>query len=132
MPGVPWQHNPFGAEIEEGFVYGRGAADMKGAVPAMIHAVAGVDRSRLRGRIVVTATATEENLEGVALKAVMDAIPPDFVVIGEATELRLVRGGRGRALPRFTWRRFGRAGPLHAAPGPQRCARHAAGNSGDC
>ena len=39
----------------------------------------------------------EENLEGAALKAVMDAIPPDFVVIGEATELRLVRGGRGRA-----------------------------------
>ena len=96
-PGVPWQHDPFGAEIEDGFIYGRGAADMKGALAAMIHAAAGVDRSRLRGRLLVTATVMEENLEGAALKAVMDAIPPDFVVIGEATELRLVRGGRGRA-----------------------------------
>ena len=70
---------------------------MKGALAAMIHAAAGVDRSRLRGRVVVTATVMEENLEGAALKAVMDAVHTDFVVIGEATELRLVRGGRGRA-----------------------------------
>jgi putative selenium metabolism hydrolase len=96
-PGVPWRHDPFGAEIDDGFIYGRGAADMKGALAAMIHAAAGVDRSKLRGRVLVTATVMEENLEGAALKAVMDAIPPDFVVIGEATELRLVRGGRGRA-----------------------------------
>ena len=96
-PGVPWQHDPFGAEIEDGFIYGRGAADMKGALAAMIHAAAGVERSKLRGRVLVTATVMEENLEGAALKAVMDAVPPDFVVIGEATELRLVRGGRGRA-----------------------------------
>jgi putative selenium metabolism hydrolase len=96
-PGVPWQHDPFGAEIEDGIIYGRGAADMKGALAAMIHAAANVDRANLRGRVVVTATVMEENLEGAALKAVMDAIPPDFVVIGEATELRLVRGGRGRA-----------------------------------
>ena len=39
----------------------------------------------------------EENLEGAALKTVMDVVHPDFVVIGEATELRLNRGGRGRA-----------------------------------
>lgn len=96
-PGVPWRHDPFGGEIENGFLYGRGAADMKGALAAMIHAAAGVDRAKLRGRVVVTATVMEENLEGAALKAVMDAVPTDFVVIGEATELRLVRGGRGRA-----------------------------------
>jgi putative selenium metabolism hydrolase len=96
-PGVPWTQNPFGGAIADGFIYGRGAADMKGALAAMIHAAAGVDRAKLRGRVVITATVLEENLEGAALKAVMDAVRPDFVVIGEATELRLVRGGRGRA-----------------------------------
>lgn len=96
-PGVSWAHEPFGGAIEDGFVYGRGAADMKGALAAMIHAAGKVDRAQLRGRVVITATVLEENLEGAALKAVMDAVQPDFVVIGEATELRLNRGGRGRA-----------------------------------
>ena len=36
-------------------------------------------------------------IEGGALKAVMDDVKPDFVVIGEATQLNLARGGRGRA-----------------------------------
>jgi putative selenium metabolism hydrolase len=70
---------------------------MKGALAAMIYAAAGLDRSRLRGRVVVSATVMEENLEGAALKDVMDAARPDFVVIGEATDLKLNRGGRGRA-----------------------------------
>ena len=96
-PGVQWRHDPFGGEIEDGFIYGRGAADMKAALAAMIHAAGAVDRSRLRGRLIVAATVMEENLEGAALKAIMDVIRPDYVVIGEATELNLNRGGRGRA-----------------------------------
>lgn len=36
-------------------------------------------------------------MEGGALKAVVDFVRPDFVVIGESTELNLARGGRGRA-----------------------------------
>ena len=70
---------------------------MKGALAAMIYAAASLDRARLRGRVVVSATVMEENLEGAALKDVMDAVSPDFVVIGEATDLKLNRGGRGRA-----------------------------------
>jgi putative selenium metabolism hydrolase len=36
-------------------------------------------------------------MEGVALQAVMAAYPPDMVIIGEATDLQIVHGGRGRA-----------------------------------
>ena len=96
-PGLTWTHEPFAGDVEDGFIYGRGTADMKGALAAMIYAAAGLDRSRLRGRVVVSATVMEENLEGAALKVVMDAVSPDFVVIGEATDLMLNRGGRGRA-----------------------------------
>jgi putative selenium metabolism hydrolase len=96
-PGVPWQHEPFGAEVAGDALYGRGAADMKGALAAMVHAAASVDRAQLRGRVVVSASTLEEVLEGVALEAVMRETPPDFVVIGEATDLNLSRGGRGRA-----------------------------------
>ena len=96
-PGVPWRHDPFGGAVEEGVLYGRGAADMKGALAAMVHAVAALDRTRLAGRAVVSASTLEEVLEGVALKTVMDTVQPDFVVIGESTDLNLSRGGRGRA-----------------------------------
>jgi putative selenium metabolism hydrolase len=96
-PGVTWRHDPFGGEVGDGFIYGRGAADMKASIAAMIHAAAGLDRATLRGRVAVSATVMEENLEGAALKTVMDAVPPDFVIIGEATDLNLNRGGRGRA-----------------------------------
>jgi putative selenium metabolism hydrolase len=70
---------------------------MKGALAAMVHGAADVDRGAIKGRVVVSASVMEEVLEGVALQAVMEAYPPDFVVIGEATNLNLVRGGRGRA-----------------------------------
>jgi len=96
-PGSHWAHDPFGAEIEKGCLYGRGVADMKGALAAMIHAAAGVDRARLAGRVAVSATVVEEVMEGVSLRAVMEAVRPDYVIVGEATQLDLNRGGRGRA-----------------------------------
>lgn len=96
-PGVPWTQAPFGAHIIDDAIYGRGSADMKGALAAMIYAAAAVDRSQLRGRVVVSASTLEEVLEGAALRTVMAQIRPDFVVIGEPTDLNLSRGGRGRA-----------------------------------
>jgi putative selenium metabolism hydrolase len=45
----------------------------------------------------VSASVLEEVMEGGSLRAIMDALRPDFVVIGEATNLNLNRGGRGRA-----------------------------------
>ncbi|MBI4760048.1 MAG: YgeY family selenium metabolism-linked hydrolase [Chloroflexota bacterium] len=96
-PGSVWTKEPFGGEIIDGYLYGRGAADMKGALAAMLHAAASVDRDRIAGRVVVSASVLEEVYEGGALKTVMQAVHPDFVVIGEASNLNLVHGGRGRA-----------------------------------
>lgn len=95
--GSTWTRAPHGGEVDGGYLYGRGSADMKGALAAMIHGAAAVDRSQLAGRVAVSATVLEEVMEGVSLRTVMDQVRPDFVVIGEATELNLNRGGRGRA-----------------------------------
>ncbi|MFH2112921.1 MAG: YgeY family selenium metabolism-linked hydrolase [Spirochaetota bacterium] len=92
-----WKHEPWAGEIENGRLYGRGAADMKGSLAAMVHAAGMIDRNNLRGRVAVSATVSEEFAEGGALQNVVNMLHPDYVVIGEATQLNLNRGGRGRA-----------------------------------
>ncbi len=92
-----WKHDPFVAVIDNGYLYGRGVADMKGSLAAMIYAAASVDRSKLAGKVVVSATVLEEVMEGVALQQVMSAVNPDAVIIGESTNFALNRAGRGRA-----------------------------------
>jgi len=44
-----WSVDPFGAELKDGTLYGRGAADMKGAIAAFVAAVARVKAARLSG-----------------------------------------------------------------------------------
>lgn len=94
---VDWKHDPFAAVIEDGYLYGRGVADMKAALAAMIHAAASVDRSKLAGKVVISATVLEEVMEGGTLQQVMNAVNPDAVIIGESTNFTLNRAGRGRA-----------------------------------
>ncbi len=97
FPATAWKREPFGGELANDRIFGRGSSDMKGALAAMVFGVAGVARSKIKGRAVVTASVGEESTEGSALKVVMDEFQPDFVVIGESTELNVARGGRGRA-----------------------------------
>ncbi|MFO7632096.1 MAG: YgeY family selenium metabolism-linked hydrolase [Caldilinea sp.] len=96
-PGSTWTRDPFAATVEDGYIYGRGAADMKGALGAMLYAVGTIERAQLTGRVAVSATVLEELMEGVSLETVIAQVKPDFVVIGEATGLNLNCGGRGRA-----------------------------------
>jgi len=92
-----WSVDPFAGVIIDDTLYGRGAADMKGSLAAMIYAAANVDRATLAGAVVVSATVLEEVMEGMALAGVIKSVKPDFVIIGEATNFLLNRAGRGRA-----------------------------------
>ena len=57
-----WSHDPFGGEIVDGRLYGRGAADMKGGVAAMLHAAAALARAPFPGRLLLAALADEEGM----------------------------------------------------------------------
>jgi putative selenium metabolism hydrolase len=95
-----WTHKPYGGEVEDGKIFGRGTSDMKGAVSAMIASsaffAADTDRD-FSGDIYVSGVVHEECFEGIAARKISERIRPDYVVIGESSELNLKRGQRGRA-----------------------------------
>jgi len=86
-----WTGDPFGAEIRDGVLYGRGACDMKGAIAAFVAAAA----QRLmagppRGSISLLITGDEEGAAVDGTVRVLDWMRahgqvPDFCVVGEPT-----------------------------------------------
>ncbi|MDR1677533.1 MAG: YgeY family selenium metabolism-linked hydrolase [Deltaproteobacteria bacterium] len=95
-----WTHNPFGAEIAGGKLYGRGTSDMKGAVAAMVCAASEFKKATggdFAGSLCVAGVVHEECFEGIAAREISRRFNPDYVIIGEASELNLKIGQRGRA-----------------------------------
>jgi putative selenium metabolism hydrolase len=95
-----WKHKPFEPEVVDGKLYGRGSTDMKGAVAAFTAAAgffASDNDRNFPGEIFIAGVVHEECFEGVAARKVSGLVQPDFVIIGEASELNLNIGQRGRA-----------------------------------
>jgi succinyl-diaminopimelate desuccinylase len=58
-----WSVDPYGAELRDGRVHGRGSADMKGGLAAMLYGVRALQvAGPFPGRVVVAALADEEGL----------------------------------------------------------------------
>ncbi len=94
---LEWNNqNPFEAYEKDGKIYGLGASDMKGAFAAMLHGLSLVDRSKLKGSIYLSGTVNEEVAEGYTVREVTKRVNPDLVVLGEASELKINIGQRGR------------------------------------
>lgn len=109
-----WLYPPFAAEIHDGKIYGRGTSDMKGAVAAMTCAAFNYAKDTgkdFAGEIYVAGVVHEECFEGVAAREISKNVRPDYVVIGEASQLNLKIGQRGRA--EIVIETFGK--PCHSA-----------------
>jgi succinyl-diaminopimelate desuccinylase len=93
--GDGWSADPFGAEVRDGVLYGRGACDMKGAIAAFVaaadmHLASCPPGGPPRGSISLLITGDEE---GDAVDGTVKVLEwmrdhdevPDFCVVGEPT-----------------------------------------------
>lgn len=94
----PWTRDPFGGEIEEGRLYGRGSNDMKAGVAIHLfvaRAVAALGMP-LRGDLVVE-TVVDEEFGGVngTLAGRLRGYVADAAILGEPSFLRICPSQRG-------------------------------------
>ena len=88
-----WTVDPFAGEIRDGFLYGRGATDMKSGVAAFVAAAARlVTETPPRGSIVLLITGDEEGDAFDGTRAILDWMAEagegaDFCLVGEPTSV---------------------------------------------
>ena len=88
--GQDWEHPPFGGEIHDGYIWGRGTLDMKGAVVMMLSAFlrAHADGTPLPGDVILCLLADEEAGGNFGAKFLVEEHPEIFegvrFALGEA------------------------------------------------
>ena len=92
-----WDYDPFSSEIVDGFLYGRGACDMKGPVAALTEALILYTEDKHEKPLLVLTTSDEESgcsgAEEVARSGELEGVK--FGVCAEPTELDVLVGEKG-------------------------------------
>jgi len=97
-----WEYPPFEGKIVDGKIYGRGVVDEKSAVAGFILAGKAIKQAFGMGKLpftlYVVGSVMEEDCDGYPLLHLIEkeGIVPDYVVLGEPTDMTVYRGQRGR------------------------------------
>lgn len=95
-----WETDPYGGEIRDGYLYGRGTSDQLGGAASMIAAGRILKELEYTGdySVYFTFTVMEEDCDGIAWLYLIgeEGLKPDYVVSTEPTCNDLHRGHRGR------------------------------------
>jgi len=96
--GNGWTRDPFGGEIIDGKLYGRGTADMKSGVASMVAAAEAIVKSgaKLKGDLLITAVADEETGSAKGTRHLIErGLKADMAVVSEPTDLRIEIAHKG-------------------------------------
>ena len=95
-----WSFDPFGGEIRDGFVHGRGSVDQKGGPAAAVTAGRILKETGVPADLTlyVVGSVMEEDCDGLCWKYLVEeeGLRPDVVISTEPTNLNIYRGHRGR------------------------------------
>jgi acetylornithine deacetylase len=92
-----WKYPPWKGTVEEGRVYGRGSADMKGGIVSALFAVKAIIDSGvpLKGRVMLETVIGEEDGGVGALDAILRGYRADAAIVPEPSELSAVPAHAG-------------------------------------
>lgn len=95
VPAQPldhWKHDPWAGEIEQGRMYGRGTADMKGGIAAILFALKAIRAAgyRLKGDVLVQSVIDEEGSGNGTLSCLMRGHLADAAIIPEPFGMKVV------------------------------------------
>jgi succinyl-diaminopimelate desuccinylase len=98
--GDGWAADPFNPRVADGWLTGRGAADMKGGIAAALQAMAAVHRALPDAPLELLVTVDEEDL-ATGIQAHLAATPPEgryrACIVAEPTDMAVVVACRGAA-----------------------------------
>jgi len=99
-----WESHPLVAEVRDGFLYGRGANDMKGSLAAFVHVLESLraEDVRLRGDVVLATNTDEESNGAGGLRVAQRGIKADAGICGEPTGFDVWAACRGTTNVRIT------------------------------
>ncbi|ONI69838.1 acetylornithine deacetylase [Kribbella sp. ALI-6-A] len=94
--GGGWTTDPYGGELIDGRIHGRGASDMKGGLAASLAALAALRGVGLSGSVELAALVDEEET-GKGIRAYVGSVDRAFrgCITTEPTDLQTIIGARG-------------------------------------
>lgn len=89
--------DPFKAEVKDGYIWGRGASDMKGPIASMLISMLAIKRSgiKLKGDIIFAGVLGEEEQSEGTEMLVKSGIKADGCIVGEPSNYEYAIGHRG-------------------------------------
>jgi acetylornithine deacetylase/succinyl-diaminopimelate desuccinylase family protein len=99
-PGDGWNTPPFKPQLKGTHLYGRGSADMKGGLSAMIGAIASLAQLNINytNKITFCSVADEEGNSLGTNNFLADKITAKYAIVGESTDYNIITSRKG-----LTW-----------------------------